>query len=74
MKKGRKKEKKIRELTWTCHVCKKERPDSRISVLSTDKSEQQGLPLGTIKQNVRYCNDNPECIKGAKDIDFFKDE
>lgn len=51
----------IDKLTWTCHVCGKERPDARISVVKTDMSDQYGLPLGTVEQNVRYCNDNALC-------------
>jgi hypothetical protein len=53
--------------TWTCHVCGKERPDALISVLSTTRY------IGTIpmQQNVRYCNDNPSCIEGARDVDFM---
>ena len=56
--------------TWTCHVCGKERPDAAISVYSTTKY------IGTIpvKQNVRYCNDDPKCIEGARDHTFFRVE
>jgi hypothetical protein len=49
-------------LTWTCHVCGEERPDARISVFTTDVSALFGLPAGTVKENVRYCNDRPECV------------
>ena len=59
------------ELSWTCHICGKERPDKNISVYQSPLIVN-GVEIG--EQNVRYCNDNPECIKGAKDIDFFKDE
>lgn len=53
--------------TWTCHVCGNERPDDKISVYSTD------VALGPVKarQNVRYCNDRPECVEGAKHVEFF---
>ena len=57
--------------TWTCHVCKDERPDAAISVVSTDLSKQYGLPPGTMKQNVRYCNDRPECAENG--VRFGKD-
>ena len=56
-------------IEWTCHVCGDLRPDDKISVYSTEK------PFGTtgvmMKQNVRYCNDRPSCIEGAKHIDFM---
>lgn len=53
--------------TWTCHACGKERPDSAISVVTRDTSKEHGLPTGTFKDNVRYCNDNPECAKAARE-------
>ena len=60
-----------RELTWTCHVCGKTRPDAKISVYSTTKyiGETQQIPMQT---NVRYCNDNSECIEGAKIVNFLE--
>ena len=56
----------MNELTWKCHICGDERPDNMISVHTTDLSEERGLPAGTMKQNVRYCNDNAECTEKAK--------
>ena len=55
----------IDKLEWTCHICNRRRPDEKISVVSTDTSHERGLPVGTIKQNVRYCNDNQDCIEKA---------
>jgi len=55
-------------LTWTCHVCKEERPDDKISVLSKPL-KINGQAVGT--QNIRYCNDNPDCISKAQGLDFF---
>jgi hypothetical protein len=52
---------------WTCHVCGKSRPDNKISVHSTTIIKND-IP---ITQNVRYCNDNPDCIEGAKTIDWI---
>ncbi len=46
--------------TWKCHICKKERPDSKISVHSFPLKRLVGAT-----RNVRYCNDNPECHLGA---------
>lgn len=54
--------------TWICHVCGKERPDAKISVYSSTKMLSGKYPM---KQNVRYCNDNPDCIEGAKSVDFI---
>jgi hypothetical protein len=56
------------DLTWTCHICGKVRPDARISVYSSPKY------IGAVEmiQNVRYCNDNPECVEGAKTKDFME--
>jgi hypothetical protein len=56
-----------RDLTWTCHVCGEERPDGKISVYSTTKK----IGNVDIKQNVRYCNDKPECVEGAKQVDWL---
>lgn len=57
--------------TWTCHICGRERPDEKINVHVRDCSEEEGLPFGTLGQNVRYCNDDPDCIKAAKTFRFF---
>lgn len=62
----------MQNLTWICHVCGKERPDNKISVLSSTK------PLGRthvpITQNVRYCNDNPDCREGATKINWIDND
>jgi hypothetical protein len=60
------KQRTIKMITWKCHLCGEERPDAKISVLTTDVSAEHGLPVGTWQQNVRYCNDRPGCIEGAK--------
>lgn len=57
--------------TWECHICKSERLDKFISVFKTDISNQYNLPQGSIFQNVRYCNDRPECKEGARTFSFF---
>ena len=56
--------------TWTCHICGKERPDEKISVFSKE------VPFGhnnefKMKQNVRYCNDNPKCVAAAPSFNFI---
>jgi hypothetical protein len=56
------------DLTWTCHVCGETRPDSKISVYSTEL-QINGI---IIKQNVRHCNDRPNCIEEAKNVDWLR--
>jgi hypothetical protein len=55
------------EGTWTCHVCHDERPDDKISVFSSTKVVR-GISIG---QNVRFCNDRPTCIEGARQVNFL---
>jgi hypothetical protein len=52
----------LRDITWTCHICGDERPDAAISVRSHE-SEMHGIKW---TQNIRYCNDRPECIEKSK--------
>lgn len=54
--------------TWTCHICKRKRPDDKISVV-TKPLVINGQTVGG--QNICYCNDNPECIEGAKAFSFL---
>ena len=54
-------------LTWTCHVCGRTRPDAAISVYQTERMVNGVL----ITQNVRYCNDDPECTRRAAVLDFM---
>lgn len=56
--------------TWICHVCGKKRPDKKISVLST-KKDLHGVE---VQQNVRYCNDDPQCVEGAKQINWIPED
>jgi len=56
-------------ITWKCHICKEERSDDKISVL-TKPLIISGQPCG--EQNIRYCNDRPACLKGAKVFSFDK--
>jgi len=58
-------------LTWTCHVCREERPDAQISVLSTPVEFPNGV---VATQNVRYCNDRPACVKGAAEVKLIGDK
>jgi len=59
----------MEELTWTCHICGKRRPDAKISV------HKRPLVIGGQKmgeQNIRYCNDDSKCYKEAQDFEFVK--
>lgn len=56
---------------WTCHICGKMRPDAKISVLSKDVLPKYNMPPNT-KENIRYCNDNPDCIAKTPKFSFFK--
>ncbi|TET08652.1 hypothetical protein E3J84_05985 [Candidatus Aerophobetes bacterium] len=57
--------------TWKCHICGEERPDAKISVWSKPFTIG-GRLCG--QQNIRYCNDRQQCIEGAEDFSFFKEE
>jgi hypothetical protein len=49
-------------------VCGEERQDARISVYTRTKRIGE-IPF---QENVRYCNDRIDCIKGAKGIHHTK--
>jgi hypothetical protein len=53
----------LESLTWRCDICRKERPDSKISVHKVDIGPKASP--GMITRNVKYCNDNPHCYDGA---------
>lgn len=57
--------------TWRCHVCEEVRPNHAISVLTKDVGHKYNLPEGTMTMNIRYCNDKPTCIEGAKKVDWI---
>ena len=48
--------------SWRCDICKEERPDSVISVLTYPLKN-----LPDAEYNLKYCNDKDECYKGALD-------
>jgi hypothetical protein len=56
-------------LTWKCHICGDERPDSKISVFHKHGTLAGGFPY---QQNIRYCNDRPVCRDAAPQFDFIK--
>ena len=49
-------------MTWTCHICGKERGDENINVLTYFLKDLPGA-----ERNIRYCNDNEECFAGAQE-------
>ena len=51
----------MENLTWRCEICKEERPDNRINVMSYFLKS-----LGGATRNLKYCNDKEECLKEAK--------
>ena len=59
------------ERTWSCHICHAQRPDHLIGVRSHDTSQINSLPLGTMRQNIRYCLDNPTCVEQSQTFRFF---
>lgn len=61
----------MENLTWTCLICGRVRPDAKISVL-TKPMIIKGRNCG--EQNIRYCNDSPACLKGAREFDLLKSE
>lgn len=60
----------MNDISWSCHICEKVRPDDKISVVKTDLSKKYGLPKGSMTQNVRHCNDNEKCIKESTFFEF----
>ena len=59
----------LSDIKWTCHICKKERPDNKISVRQSPLIVN-GRVLGN--QNVRYCNDDSDCMEKSKGVDCFR--
>jgi hypothetical protein len=54
----------INALTWTCMVCRDERPDAAISVAHRPLRGLEHMFPGA-RVNVRYCNDRPQCAATA---------
>jgi hypothetical protein len=53
------------DLTWPCEICNKERPDKKISVISYPVKLSKKFQA---TRNLKYCNDNKNCIKTAKKL------
>lgn len=58
------------DLTWTCNICKEERPDHMIAVHTTEKMYPGGVRLFV---NTRYCVDKPDCINAAPHYSHFRE-
>lgn len=56
-------------LMWTCHICKVNRPDDKISVRK-HPLVVNGIAMG--EQNIRYCNDNPTCVEESETFRFVE--
>lgn len=56
----------MKGLTWKCDICRRTRPDEKISVHKVDIGPP-AFPPGTATRNVKYCNDSPACRQGAED-------
>ena len=50
----------MNELTWPCEICGEIRPDDKIWVITYPL---KGLPGA--ERNLKYCNDNKECMNAA---------
>lgn len=59
--------------TWFCDVCGNERPDAAISVRKNDVSLQHDCPLGTVIENLKYCNDNSDCARAVQTMSLAAD-
>jgi hypothetical protein len=49
-------------LTWKCEICGKIRPDDKISVVTYSLLDEKL----NITRNLKYCNDNLNCIHQAQ--------
>ncbi len=53
-------------LYWRCYICNMNRRDACISVHKIDLSEEFNQPPMSSTRNIKYCNDNIDCIEKAK--------
>lgn len=57
---------KYKPLSWRCMCCNKMREDEKISVMRYEIGIEHGFEQANhMTINVKYCNDNPECIGKA---------
>jgi hypothetical protein len=58
--------------TFKCDVCGKERQEAFIDILKKDRSSEFDLPEGSFTENIKFCNDNPDCFFGAEKVRLIK--
>ncbi len=57
-------------LRWQCDICGKVRDDTYVSVITKPLIiDDVGVVGGT--ENIKYCNDNPDCTQKAKAFTRF---
>ena len=49
-------------LHWKCAICESMREDEFISVRRFDISARCKLEWGAAIENIKYCNDNADCV------------
>jgi hypothetical protein len=56
------------ECRWHCDICKEEKIDALIGVLSYETANDYCI------MNVKYCKDNPMCVERAKQLSMWYGE
>lgn len=62
------------DTNWKCDVCGQERDFNRLGVRNIDRSSQMGLEADSFTEQIKFCNDNPDCIEKSKKITHIKEE
>ncbi len=57
-------------LRWRCDICGKERDDTYVSVITKPLIIDDVGVVG-VTENIKYCNDNPDCTQKAKAFTRF---
>lgn len=60
------------DLTWSCLVCGRERPDEAIGVTHQPVPGAEHLYPGIARFNVRHCIDRPSCVLIASRPDWLR--
>lgn len=56
-----------KNLTWKCEVCRRERPDDKISVYKHPCAKLEGAIT-----HIKYCNDTTNCEEMARNYGLFE--
>lgn len=63
-------------LVWRCHICGERRLDQFISVRTNRytiaKDEDYNTPPVEYTEDIRYCNDRPDCMEASKTYKFVR--